>query len=160
MVLQRLVAYEVDFCREIYFTANYFNVKGGVIPIFIGRQVFQFNLCRFLNDYITKASIEPHISHSLSIWLLWTLIILNIWCRCSMPKSEAKGALGSVPVVYWHNIISATLSLSFHNTMLLHPPPPLPPTPPPPIQSCPRPCLPPPPPTIPQNPALTFPTTS
>ena len=51
------------------------------------------------------------------IWPPWTLNMLNIVWWCSMPREEAKRALGSVHIVYCCYIISTAWSPSLHVTM-------------------------------------------
>ena len=66
-----------------------------------------------------------------------------------MTRSDDKGALASIPMVYCCRIISSASALNVHPTPHLH----LPPTPPP------RPPYPQPPPTVPKNITPSVPTT-
>ena len=48
--------------------------------------------------------------------------MLNIGWWCSIPRSEVKGALGSIPMVYCFFIIFAVLDFYFCRTENIHPP--------------------------------------
>ena len=79
---------------------------------------------RSVCDIVFTAYIYIYIS----IRLPWTVRTLDIGCWCSMPRTKAKGALGSVPMVYNCWIISAAFPLSLRTNPHINLPPPHPPS--------------------------------